>query len=72
MSERASELGAYFMEGLKAIKSSKIKQVGKGPLIGIVLEESAGKARKYTTALKEKGLLCKRPTTGSSGSHLPW
>lgn len=60
MSERASELGAYFMEGLKAIKSSKIKQVrGKGLLIGVVLEESAGKARKYTTALKEKGLLCK-------------
>ena len=60
MSERASELGAYFMAGLKAIKSSKIKQVrGKGLLIGVVLEESAGKARKYTTALKEKGLLCK-------------
>lgn len=60
MSERASELGAYFMEGLKAIKSPKIKQVrGKGLLIAIVLEESAGKARKYTTALKEKGLLCK-------------
>jgi len=60
MSERAAELGAYFMEGLKAIKSPKIKQVrGKGLLIAIVLEESAGKARKYTTALKEKGLLCK-------------
>ncbi|HPK43159.1 MAG TPA: ornithine--oxo-acid transaminase [Synergistales bacterium] len=60
MSERAAELGAYFMEGLKAIKSPKIKQVrGKGLLIAIALEESAGKARKYTTALKEKGLLCK-------------
>ncbi|NLO55838.1 MAG: ornithine--oxo-acid transaminase, partial [Thermovirga sp.] len=60
MSERATELGAYFMEGLKAIKSPKIKQIrGKGLLIAIVLEESAGKARKYTTALKDKGLLCK-------------
>ncbi len=60
MSERAAELGAYFMEGLQAIKSPKIKQVrGKGLLIAIALEESAGKARKYTTALKEKGLLCK-------------
>ena len=60
MSERAAELGAYFMEGLKAIKSPKIKQVsGKGLLIAIALEESGGKARKYTTALKEKGLLCK-------------
>ncbi|MCD6182936.1 MAG: aminotransferase class III-fold pyridoxal phosphate-dependent enzyme, partial [Thermovirga sp.] len=36
------------------------KQVrGKGLLIGVVLHESAGKARKYTTALKEKGILCK-------------
>jgi ornithine--oxo-acid transaminase len=60
MSERAAELGAYFMEGLKAIKSPKIKKVrGKGLLIAIVLEESAGKARQYTTALKDKGLLCK-------------
>lgn len=60
MSERAAELGAYFMEGLKAIKSPRIKQIrGKGLLIAIVLEESAGKARKYTTALKDKGLLCK-------------
>ncbi len=60
MSERAEELGAYFMNGLKAIKSPKVRQVrGKGLLIGVVLEESAGKARKYTTALKERGLLCK-------------
>ena len=60
MSERAEELGAYFMDGLKAMKSPKVRHVrGKGLLIGVVLEESAGKARKYTTALKERGLLCK-------------
>ncbi len=60
MVERAEELGTYFMDGLKAIKSPKIKLVrGKGLLIGLVLNESAGKARIYTTALKEKGLLCK-------------
>ncbi len=60
MVERAEELGKYFMDGLKAIKSPKIKLVrGKGLLIGLVLNESAGKARIYTTALKEKGLLCK-------------
>lgn len=60
LAERAKELGDYFMEGLKAIKSDKIKMVrGKGLLIGVVLNESAGKARIYTTALKEKGLLCK-------------
>ncbi|MBO8154679.1 ornithine--oxo-acid transaminase [Thermovirga sp.] len=60
MAERAKEMGEYFMAGLKAINSPKIKQVrGKGLLIGVVLHESAGKARKYTTALKEKGILCK-------------
>lgn len=60
LSEKAAELGEYFMEGIKAINSPKVKQVrGKGLLIGVVLNESAGKARKYTTALKERGLLCK-------------
>ena len=60
LADRAAELGAYFMEGLRAIKSSKIKEVrGKGLLIGVVLNESAGKARIYTTALKDRGLLCK-------------
>ncbi len=60
LADRAAELGTYFMEGLRAINSPKIKQVrGKGLLIGMVLHESAGKARIYTTALKEKGLLCK-------------
>ncbi len=60
LADRAAELGAYFMEGIKAINSPKIKQVrGKGLLIGVVLHESAGKARIYTTALKDKGLLCK-------------
>lgn len=60
MAKRAKEMGEYFMAGLKALNSPKIKQVrGKGLLIGVVLHESAGKARKYTTALKEKGILCK-------------
>lgn len=60
LAERAAELGEYFMEGIRALKSPKIKLVrGKGLLIGVVLHESAGKARIYTTALKEKGLLCK-------------
>ncbi len=60
LAERAAELGAYFMNGIRALNSPKIRLVrGKGLLIGVVLHESAGKARKYTTALKEKGLLCK-------------
>lgn len=60
LAERAAELGQYFMDGIRAINSPKIEKVrGKGLLIGVVMKESAGKARKYTTALKEKGLLCK-------------
>lgn len=60
--EKAADVGAYFRQQLEDLrqKSDKIKLVrGKGLLIGVVLHESAGKARKYTTALKEKGLLCK-------------
>ncbi len=58
--EKSYELGKYFMEQLESLKSDKIKLVrGRGLLIGIVLNESAGKARQYTSALKDKGLLCK-------------
>ncbi len=62
LAERATEMGNYFMAQLRDLqkKSAKIKLVrGKGLLIGLVLNESAGKARQYTTALKGKGLLCK-------------
>jgi ornithine--oxo-acid transaminase len=60
LAERSAELGAYFMEQLKSMNSDKIRLVrGKGLFIGVVLEKSAGKARQYTTRLKEKGLLCK-------------
>jgi ornithine--oxo-acid transaminase len=62
LAERATENGAYFMAKLRELQkaSDKIELVrGKGLLIGLVLKKSAGKARQYTTALKEKGLLCK-------------
>jgi len=60
LAEKSFELGQYFIAELKSIESEKIKLVrGKGLLIGLVLEETAGKARKYTTALKDNGILCK-------------
>jgi ornithine--oxo-acid transaminase len=62
LAERAAENGAYFMAKLRELQQSsdKIELVrGKGLLIGLVLKKSAGKARQYTTALKDKGLLCK-------------
>lgn len=60
LADNAMELGAYFMEQLESMNSDKIELIrGKGLLIGVVLKKSAGKARIYTTKLKEKGLLCK-------------
>ncbi len=60
LDERAFELGNYFRKQLEDMNSDKIELIrGKGLLIGVVLKKSAGKARQYTTALKEKGLLCK-------------
>lgn len=60
LAERSAELGAYFMDRLKNMKSNIIELIrGKGLFIGVVLKKSAGKARQYTTKLKEKGLLCK-------------
>jgi ornithine--oxo-acid transaminase len=60
LAERSAELGAYFMDQLKEMKSNIIELIrGKGLFIGVVLKKSAGKARQFTTKLKEKGLLCK-------------
>jgi len=60
LAERAAEMGAYFMDQLRSLNTDKIKTVrGKGLLIGVVLNESAGKARRYTEALKERGILAK-------------
>jgi ornithine--oxo-acid transaminase len=60
LAEKSAQLGAYFMDRLRNMNSNLIELVrGKGLLIGVVLKKTAGKARQYTTKLKEKGLLCK-------------
>jgi len=57
MVERSAELGAYFLEKLKTLRSPELKEVrGIGLWIGV---EMKGKARPYCEALKELGLLCK-------------
>lgn len=57
---RAAELGVFFIEKLKTIKSHHIKEVrGSGLLIGIELKPEAGGARRFCEALKEEELLCK-------------
>ena len=60
MVENAAAMGAYFMDGLRAIQSPFIKEVrGKGLLIGVELHKEAGGARGFCVRLKDKGLLCK-------------
>jgi len=60
MVENAEKMGAYFLEGLRQIKDSKINKVrGKGLLIGLEFYPDVGGARRYCEALMEKGLLCK-------------
>jgi len=55
LAEKAGTLGNYFMEGLKALKSDKIREVrGLGLMIGIELKEKAG---PYVQALMEKGVI---------------
>ena len=57
MVENSADLGKYFMDKLKTIKSPDIKEVrGRGLWIGIELK---GKARPFCEALKELGILCK-------------
>jgi len=64
MIENAAEMGAYFINGLKQIRSSIIKEVrGKGLLIGVKLSPEAGRARSYCEKLMKKRLLCKETHT---------
>jgi ornithine--oxo-acid transaminase len=55
--ERSFELGAYFTDKLRSIKSPHVKQVrGRGLWIGFVLDT---KARPYCERLMKEGILCK-------------
>jgi ornithine--oxo-acid transaminase len=60
LAERAAETGAYFMEGLKRLRSPLVREVrGRGLLIGVELKQKAGGARRYCERLMSEGLLCK-------------
>ncbi len=55
--ERSAEMGAYFLEQLRTIRSDTIKEVrGRGLWIGIELH---GPARPSCERLKAEGVLCK-------------
>jgi len=55
--DRSRELGSYFLQRLRTIKSPHLKQVrGRGLWIGLVLDSPA---RPYCEVLKDEGVLCK-------------
>ncbi len=55
--ERSAEMGAYFLEKLRTLRSPDIKEVrGVGLWLGLELRSPA---RSYCEALKEEGILCK-------------
>ncbi len=60
MIENASEMGEYFLAGLKKIQSQHIKEVrGRGLMIAMELFPEVGGARPFCYKLAEKGMLCK-------------
>ncbi len=59
--ENSEKLGKYFLEKLKTIENSHIKEVrGKGLFMAIELDEPA---RPYCEALLKEGVLCKETHT---------
>jgi ornithine--oxo-acid transaminase len=60
MIENAAEMGNYFLDGLRSIRSNIVKDVrGRGLMMAVELEPEAGGARQYCYALKDLGLLAK-------------
>jgi ornithine--oxo-acid transaminase len=60
MIENASEMGDYFLAGLKKIQSPHIREVrGRGLMIAMELFDEAGGARPFCYKLADRGMLCK-------------
>ena len=60
LSERAAELGDWFMDELRAIDSPHVAEVrGKGMMIGVVIAKTSGTARPFCEALMDRGILAK-------------
>lgn len=57
---RSAELGTYFMDRLRAIPTSHVKEVrGRGLLIGVEIKKDSGPARPFCEKLRDLGILCK-------------
>ena len=60
MIENASEMGDYFLAGLKKIQSPHIKEVrGRGLMLAMELIQETGGARQFCYKLADRGMLCK-------------
>jgi len=60
LAERAAEQGAYLFEELHALNAPCIAQIrGRGLLVGIEIDASAGSARQFCERLAERGVLAK-------------
>lgn len=60
MVENSAAMGAYFLEGIKAIKSPVVADVrGRGLFIAVEIHSWAGEARKYCQRLSTLGILAK-------------
>jgi ornithine--oxo-acid transaminase len=57
---RARELGTWFTDKLRAIRSPHVELIrGRGLMIGVVIKQSSGPARPFCEALMERGILAK-------------
>ena len=59
MIENAATQGAYFLDGLRAIRSNKIRDVRGRGLLAVDFHPEVGGARQFCEALKDEGILCK-------------
>ena len=60
MIENAAEQGAYFLDGLRNIRSNMIREVrGRGLMLAIEFHPEVGGARQFSETLKVEGILCK-------------
>lgn len=58
--ERAAELGAYLLEGLRELKSPRVTAIrGKGLFVGVDIDPSYGPAKGVCHDLLARGVLCK-------------
>ena len=58
--ERSAELGDHFMNALREMESPHVDHIrGKGLLIGVVLKDGAGGARRFCVELQRRGILAK-------------